>query len=136
MASDRLLRQQISELKKLERQCFASRNRFAFYLYLAAVYEFYVELKQANGIANSVRQMAKLFNLDGRQHAHPIRVIIDASSDAGNKKLKTAGFGRYGLPGANANAGVIWKPSCGKTVDRRAVRASSPLCIREHKAAV
>ena len=85
LASDRLLRQRISELKKLERQCFASRNRFAFYLYLAAVYEFYVELKQANGIANSVRQMAKLFNLDGRQHAHPIRVIIDASSDAGNK---------------------------------------------------
>jgi hypothetical protein len=80
-----VLRQRISNLRKLEQQCFASRNRFGFYRYLAAVYEFYAELKEANGHQNSVQRMAELFNLDSQQHVHPIRLIIDAGSQADNK---------------------------------------------------
>jgi len=37
--SDRQLRKVITDLIKLERKCFAARNRFAFYDYLAAVFE-------------------------------------------------------------------------------------------------
>ena len=80
--SDRLLRQRISALQKLERRCFASRNRFAFYRYLAAIYAFYAELRQTDKTEEATRRVAELFNLDSRQHAHPIRLIIDASSQA------------------------------------------------------
>jgi hypothetical protein len=82
---DWVLRQRISDLGKLERRCFATRKRFEFYRYLAAVFEFYAELKRTNGIEKSVRRMAELFNLDSRQRVHPIRLIIDASSQADSK---------------------------------------------------
>jgi hypothetical protein len=44
--SDRQLRKVITDLIKLERNCFASRSWFAFYDYLAAVFELY-EANQA-----------------------------------------------------------------------------------------
>ena len=85
VSSDQLLRQRISDLKKLEQQCFASRNRFEFYRYLAAVYRLYAELRRDNASQHGPRRIAKLFNLDGRQHVHPLRHIIDASSQANDK---------------------------------------------------
>ena len=84
-ASDRLLRQQISKLKKLEDRCFASRNRFRFYRYLAAVYRLYVELRRANKTQELARRIAELFNVGARGDVHPTRQIIDASSQADNK---------------------------------------------------
>jgi hypothetical protein len=39
--NDRQLRKTIDGLRELERKCFASRSRFAFYDYLAAVFELY-----------------------------------------------------------------------------------------------
>ena len=85
LASDRMLRQRISGLKKLEAGCFSSRKRFEFYRYLAAVYPLYAELKRANEIQDSVQRIAEWFNLDSRQRIHPIRLIIDASSQANDK---------------------------------------------------
>ena len=82
LVTDRLLRRRIFDLKKREAECFASRNRFAFYRYLAAIYAFYAELRQTDKTEEATRRVAELFNLDSRQHAHPIRVIIDASSQA------------------------------------------------------
>ena len=46
MNSDRQLRKTIEDLRELERKCFASRSRFAFYDYLAAVFELYVQLRR------------------------------------------------------------------------------------------
>ena len=46
MNSDRQLRKRIYDLRGLERKCFASRRRYAFYEYLAAVFELYVQLRQ------------------------------------------------------------------------------------------
>jgi hypothetical protein len=43
--SDKQLRKVITDLIKLERKCFASRSRFAFYDCLAAVFELYVQLR-------------------------------------------------------------------------------------------
>ena len=80
--SDRQLRKTIDDLRKLERKCFASRSRFAFYDYLAAVFELYVQLRRRNQAKPSARRIAKLFGLRKQNRTHPIRVIIDATSTA------------------------------------------------------
>ena len=85
LASDRLLRRRISDLGKLERRCFATRKRFEVYRYLAAVYPLYAELMRTEATHHSARRVAELFNLDSRQHAHLIRLIIDASSQSERK---------------------------------------------------
>jgi hypothetical protein len=78
--SDRQLRQTIDGVRKLERKCFASRSRFAFYDYLAAVFELYVQLRRRNEAKASARRIAKLFGLHKQNRTHPIRTIIDATS--------------------------------------------------------
>ena len=40
---------------------------------------------ETNATQHSARRIAELFNLDSRQHVHPIRLIIDASSQADDK---------------------------------------------------
>ena len=85
LASDRLLRHRISDLKRLEEKCFASRNRFGFYLYLASVYELYADLRRTKATEHLARRIAELSHAVTRKHAHPIRLIIDASSQASKK---------------------------------------------------
>jgi hypothetical protein len=80
--SDRHLRQTIDDLRELERKCFSSRSRFAFYDYLAAVFEFYVQLRRTKHAKKSARLITKLFQLRNQKCSHPIRVIIDATSAA------------------------------------------------------
>jgi hypothetical protein len=69
----------------LERKCFTSRSRFAFYDYLAAVIELYVQLRRTRQAKKAATRIAKLFRLRSQRRTHPIRVIIDASSSADNK---------------------------------------------------
>ena len=78
--SDRQLRKTIDDLRELERKCFAARSRFAFYDYLAAVFELYVQLRRRNQAKPSARRIAKLFELCKQGRSHPISVIIDATS--------------------------------------------------------
>jgi hypothetical protein len=85
MISDRQLRKIIDYLRELERKCFAARNRFAFYDYLAAVFELYVQLRRTKQAKKSARLIAKPFGLRKQGRSHPIRVIIDATSTADNK---------------------------------------------------
>ena len=61
--SDRQLRKTIEDLRRLEQKCFASRSRFAFYDYLAAVFELYVQLRRRNQAKPSAQRIAKLFGL-------------------------------------------------------------------------
>jgi hypothetical protein len=82
LISDRQLQRTIDDLRGLERKCFASRSRFAFYDYLAAVFEHYVQLRRTKQAKNAARLIAKLFELRTGERAHPIRVIIDATSTA------------------------------------------------------
>jgi hypothetical protein len=79
---DQRLRKTIDDLRKLERKCFASRSRFAFYDYLAAVFELYVQLRRTKRAKMAATLIARLFGLRQRNRAHPIRVIIDATSTA------------------------------------------------------
>ncbi len=85
MISDQQLRRTIDGLRRLERKCFASRSRFAFYDYLAAVFELYVRLRRTGQAKRAARLIAKWFGFRTQQRTHPIRVIIDATSTADNK---------------------------------------------------
>jgi hypothetical protein len=80
--SDRQCQKTIDDLRELERKCFAARSRFAFYDYLAAVFELYVQLRRRNLVKPWARRIAKLFGLRKQDRSHPIRVIIDATSTA------------------------------------------------------
>jgi hypothetical protein len=78
--SDRQLRKTIDDLRELERRCFASRSRFAFYGYLAAVFQLYVQLRRKNQAKSWARRIAKLFGFRKQKRSHCIRVLIDATS--------------------------------------------------------
>jgi hypothetical protein len=80
LKSDRQLRKIIDDLRELERKCFASRSRFAFYEYLAAVFELYVQLRRRKQAKPLARRIANLFGLRKPNRTHPIRTIIDATS--------------------------------------------------------
>jgi hypothetical protein len=80
LKSDQQLRKTIDDLRELERKCFASRRRFAFYSYLAAVFELYVQLRRTNQAKPAAQRIAKLHGLRNQKCRHPIRTIIDATS--------------------------------------------------------
>jgi hypothetical protein len=80
--SDQQLRKTIEDVRGLERKCFASRSRFAFYDYLAAVFELYGQLRRRNLAKPWARRIAKLFGLRKQNGTHSMRVIIDATSTA------------------------------------------------------
>ena len=80
--SDRQLRKTLDDLRGLERKCFASRSRFAFYDYLVAVFELYVQLRRTKQAKKAATLIAKLFQLRNQRRAHPIRLFIDATSTA------------------------------------------------------
>lgn len=82
MVSDQQLRQAIGGLQRLERKCFASRRRFAFDGYLAAVFDLYVQLRRTGQAKRAARLIAKFFGLRNQKRTHPIRVIVDATSTA------------------------------------------------------
>ena len=85
LISDRQLRQTIDRLRDLERKCFASRNRFAFYDYLAAVFELYVQLRRTKQAKKGATLIVRLFGFQNQKRTHPIRVIIDTTSTVDNK---------------------------------------------------
>jgi len=82
---DQQLRRTIDGLRDLERKCFASRSRFAFYDYLAAIFELHVQLRRTKQAKKAARVVEKSFLLPNQKRTHPIRVIIDATSTADNK---------------------------------------------------
>lgn len=77
----RKLRVVIAQLKKQERKCMRSRRRLAIYKYLIRVYGLYEKLR-TNHAERAAKKIVSLFGLRVRDDAHPIRIIIDASSGA------------------------------------------------------
>jgi hypothetical protein len=84
LTSDRCLRQEIVALKQLEKECFASRKRFAIDDYLAGVFDLYRRLKNNLDAKQCARRIVEFEGLR-RKSSHPLRVIIDAASQADNK---------------------------------------------------
>jgi hypothetical protein len=85
LTQDQQLGQRLVYLINLEQKSFSSRSRFAFYDYLAVVFQLYVQLRRRNQAKTVPQRIANLFCLRNRKHAHPIRVIIAATSTADNK---------------------------------------------------
>jgi hypothetical protein len=85
LLSDRQLKKTTVSLKALERQVFRSRQRFVFYEYLEAVYEFYARLRRTNKAKISAGRIATLFGIRTQKRTHSIRVIIDATSVSDEK---------------------------------------------------
>jgi hypothetical protein len=85
VTSVRRLKRTIANLKSLEQKCFGSRQRFAFYEYLAAVFAFYELLRRNNEAKQSARRIAELFGIRKQKRTHSIRVLIDATSSADEK---------------------------------------------------
>jgi hypothetical protein len=54
-------------------------------MYLGAVFGFYRRLRRNNEVNDSDRRMADLFESCENQNGHPIRSILDASSQADSK---------------------------------------------------
>jgi hypothetical protein len=113
LITDQHLRQEIDRLRRLERKCFASRSRFAFYDYLAAAFELYVQLRRTKQAKKATRLIAKMFGLRNQKRTHPIRVIIDATSPR-TTRPRAAGPGPCSTPGANAENGESSNGSCVK----------------------
>ncbi len=82
MTPNRRLETIIAALRVLERKCFRSRDRFAFYNYLEAVYGLYSELRRNNEAKEAAWRIAKLFDIRVQKDTHPARVILDATSNA------------------------------------------------------
>ena len=83
--SDRLLKKHIADLKVIEKANFGSRQRFAFYGYLAEVLGFYQLLRRNRMAKVSANRIAELFGIRRQKRTHSIRVIIDATSVADEK---------------------------------------------------
>jgi hypothetical protein len=101
LPSDRQLKQTISSLRGIEKRCFGSRQRFAFYEYLEAVFKLYERLRRKNKAKSSARRIAELCGIRTRNRTHSIRLIIDATSSADKKSksrwtraLRYAWYGR------------------------------------------
>jgi hypothetical protein len=101
VTSDRQLKRAIANLKSLERKCFGSRQRFAFYEFLDEVLKFYRRLRRKKEAKRAARRIAELFGIRKQQRTHSIRVIIDATSVADEKTksrwaraLRYAWYGR------------------------------------------
>jgi hypothetical protein len=85
LISDQQLRKTIDGLRGLERKCFGSRSRFAFYDYLAAVLELFVRLRRTKRAKKAAGLIAKFFGLCNQERTHPIRAIINATSTTDDK---------------------------------------------------
>jgi hypothetical protein len=78
----------IKELRKVERWSFRERHgRTDFYQYLDAVYRAH-DWHDEKGSSRWSRWIAALFGVRTRKDKHPIRIIIDASSDQ-NRRVKS-----------------------------------------------
>lgn len=91
--NDKYLRAKIKMLKKSakehRRNFRAGKRRFGLCDYLADIYACYLEL-QSHGIAKKAgRRIIRLLHLSIQKRSHPIRVLIEASAGAEDKRQKS-----------------------------------------------
>ena len=133
MNSDQQFRKTIDGLRELERKCFASRSRFAFYDYLAAVFELYVQLSRTKRAKKAATRVAKLFGLRKQNRIHLIRVIIDATSTADIKDKKPLESGLAVRLARTQNMGRLANVPAG---ERRARWLRRSVCCNQPKGKV
>ena len=75
-------RHEIEKLHEVEKKAFGPRHgKFDFYDYLEAVWNLYLEWKGVRKSQTRAKRVAKYFKVKLRKNTHPIRAIIDASSE-------------------------------------------------------
>jgi hypothetical protein len=79
------LRTELAHLKHRYAQATASRHRFSFYAYLAAVYDLYRRFRRRKVAREAARRVATLFHTGSPAAAHPLRVLLDATATADSK---------------------------------------------------
>jgi hypothetical protein len=73
---------EVEELRELEKKAFGPRHgKTDFYEYLEAVWNRYLKWKGDNKRQARKKQLAKFYKVKLRKNTHPIRAIIDASSE-------------------------------------------------------
>src|SRR4051794_30667644 len=71
----------LERLKEIEGRCFDSRNRFALYRYLEAVYRLYERLRRTSDLDGARKHLQKALSFTGgRRRTHPFRLILDGTS--------------------------------------------------------
>lgn len=75
----------IASLRRCYRRSSASSRRFAFYRYLARIYQVYRRLRRRGIARRTGREVAKAFKTGSAANAHPLRVLVDATSTADRK---------------------------------------------------
>jgi hypothetical protein len=79
----------IERLCELEQKSFGPRHgRTDFYEYLQGVYAVYLDWRAKHKARRNARRVADLYELPVRKKTHPIRVLLDATSDA-DSRLKS-----------------------------------------------
>jgi hypothetical protein len=79
----------IKELRRLEKQAFGQRHgKTDFYDYLKAVYNAW-DWSDAKTASRVGRQVAKLCKIEARKNKSPIRIVIDATSNAQDRQAKS-----------------------------------------------
>jgi hypothetical protein len=86
---DRTRRDELKQLKRVEEESFASRERFRERPYLQAVYELYCDWADDRHSKARSAQMARLNGISPRKDSHPIRIIIDCSSPSTEERIKS-----------------------------------------------
>jgi hypothetical protein len=66
-----------------------SRSRFAAYGYLKAVYRLYRRWRRGGISKTRTRELAKTAQLPIRRGTHPIRIVIDATSNVRDPRVKS-----------------------------------------------
>ena len=121
--SDRQLRKIIDDLRELERKCFAARSRFAFYDYLAAVFELYVQLRRTKQAKQSLKALPTYSGFTSQTAPTPSGPSSTLPRPQTSRPAAD-GAGPCGTPGANAGHGKTLGRSCVKMAGLRDVQIS------------
>ena len=84
MSADEKTKREIETMRKIEEKVFGPRHgKTDFYEYLEAVLKLYADWKAGDKVKKRVPRLARLYKNEVklRKNTHPIRAIIDASSN-------------------------------------------------------
>jgi hypothetical protein len=75
----------LQKLKDIWTCSSTSRKKNAPHKYIAAIYEFYRDLRNKRVATKTANRISKLAKLNSRSDRHPVRALIDASCTADEK---------------------------------------------------
>jgi hypothetical protein len=141
MSLEEKMRSEIELLRELEKKAFGPRHgKYDFYDYLEEVWNLYLQWKGAKKTQARAKRLASMYKFKLRKNTHPIRAIIDSSSqkDVGDKsewtralkyaernrsQIEKVGLRRF-LEDNGGPAGCADKGSTRRAAKKRKVRSN------------